>query len=228
MNLLPRFAVVDELSEHDKVQKHGTQASHQPREALDEVVTFGALEQDTRDVGQVARNGKDEQGQGKALAFGGAVLEDLWNARGEVEDCGEPTCDLGVPSPSDGFWGGSGLLDIIVTAVVVFGDPPCCYTRSDDQQRGERVHDDLGADGGLVVFVVFGREIVFDDVAVANERSSLVGFERGRDGGDLHAAVVVFSVVPVLEDEDAVACAVVEGEDDLQDDRSKRCGGNGI
>lgn len=58
-----------------------------------------------------------------------------------------------------------------------------------------------------------GREIVVNYAAVGDERGALVGFKRSRDGRDLDAAVVVLSVVPILEDEDAVAGAVVERQD---------------
>lgn len=62
VNVLPGFPVVDELGEHDKVEKYSPQAAHQPAEALDEIVVLRAFEQDARDVCQVARDSEDEEG----------------------------------------------------------------------------------------------------------------------------------------------------------------------
>lgn len=220
MDLLPRLPVMNELSQHDEVQEYRPQASDQPREALHEIVMFCALQQDTRDVGQVTCHGKDEQRERETLALGGSVLNDLWDTRGEVEDRREPSCYLGIPSPADGFRFWDRLLGGIVVAVTVFCDPPCSNACGDDEECSESVHDDRVAKRVFVVIVGFGGIVVFDDAVIADKGCALVGFERGRDGGDFDSAVIVFGVVPVLEDEDAIASAVVERQDDLQRHRN--------
>ncbi|KAI3480550.1 hypothetical protein L1887_57269 [Cichorium endivia] len=213
VDLAPGPAVVDELTEHDKVQKHGAEAADEPGEALYEVVVFGALQQNAGHICQIACDGKDEERKREALALCRAVLEDLRDARREVQDRREPSGHLCVPTPAHGL--GCGGWQVVVAAVRVLGHPPCGHARGNDQERSDGVHDDLGADRRVVVRIILGRQIVLDDAAVADERRALVGFKRRRDGRDLDAAVVVLGVVPVLEDQHAVACAVVQSEDDL-------------
>lgn len=192
VNLFPSPPVVDELTQYDKIQEDCSQTSHQPREALDKVLALAALQQDTCDVSQVACDGKDKEGERKAFALCRPVLEDLWDTRREVENGREPACNLGIQPPADRFWDRGGLLGVVVGAVVVFGDPPCSHTCSDNEKSGESVHDDLGLDRRLFLVIGFGGEkVVLDDAPIADQRGALVCFERCRDGRDLDSAVVV-------------------------------------
>lgn len=215
VNLPPSFPVVDELTEHNKVEEYSAEASNKPREALDEVLALCALQEDTCDIGEVTCHGKDEKREREALALCRAVFQNLRDTRREVEDGREPTCNLCIPSPADGFGDSWWLVCIVVAAIVVFGDPPSCDTGSDNEESGKGIHDDLCTDRGFVLVVSLGGEVVLDDTAIANQGCALIGFERGRDGGNLDPTVVVFGIVPVLKDKDAVASAIVECENDL-------------
>lgn len=229
MNLLPSFPVVNELSQHNEIQEHRPQTSDQPGEALYQIIVLCALQQDTRDICQVSCNSKDKQCEGKTFALCCAVLGDLWHARGEVEYGGKPAGDLSIPSPTNGFWDRFGLFGRVMVAVAMFCDPPCSNACGDHKECSEGVHHDRVADRVFVVIVGFGGIIVLNEATVADEWGALVGFERGGDGGDLDSPVVVFGVVPVLEDENAVACAVVESQNDLQTpkERERERGGRG-
>ena len=50
--------------------------------ALTEIFPVRRLEEDGGDVGQVSRNCKQEQGEGKSFALGLPVLEDLGHSGG--------------------------------------------------------------------------------------------------------------------------------------------------